>query len=102
MPTATEWIKEGLRENVSDAVTRVGGNGISLTNAILDVVALTGRRFVFVIDEWDAAFRLTEGDAKSQEAYADWLRSLFKDITFTPVAVAGANMTGILPMKSTH
>jgi hypothetical protein len=99
VPTATEWIREGLCEIVPDAGVRTGSVDVTLTNAILDVVKATGRKFVFIIDEWDALYRIAEGDTESQEAYADWLRSIFKDTSFTPGAIAGAYMTGILPIK---
>ncbi len=59
----------------------------------------TGRKFVFVIDEWDAPYRLAQDDRAAQDDYAEWLRSLFKNITFTGPVVAGAYMTGILPIK---
>jgi hypothetical protein len=99
VPKVTEWIMEGLREVVPDAGYSTPEGGNVLTYAILDVVRATGRKFVFVIDEWDAPWRLAEDDAVAQEAYADLLRALFKGRTFTPVAVAGAYMTGILPLK---
>jgi hypothetical protein len=72
---------------------------LELVSALADVVAATGRRFVFVIDEWDAPYRLAQGERAAQDAYADWLRSLFKNGTLTPFVVAGAYMTGILPIK---
>ena len=97
VPTATEWIIEELHKIVPDAGVRAGANDVLLTNAILDVINVTKRKFVFVIDEWDAPYRLAADDVTSHETYAGWLRSLFNDITFTPVAVAGAYLTGILP-----
>ena len=49
------------REIVRDADARASGNDVVLTNAILDVVDATEKKFVFVIDEWDAPYRLAEG-----------------------------------------
>ena len=75
------------------------GLGSPLLSALWDVVEATGRKFVFVIDEWDAPYRLAQGDKAAQDSYAEWLRALFKNIDFTPHVVAGAYMTGILPIK---
>jgi len=78
-----------------------GGEGLvgELKPALMDAVLATGKKFVFVIDEWDAPYRLAQDDGQAQDAYAEWLRSLFMDATFTDVAIAGAYMTGILPIK---
>ena len=58
-----------------------------------------GKRFVFIIDEWDAVIREAKDDPKAQKAYLDLLREWFKNGTFTPKVVAAAYMTGILPIK---
>lgn len=70
-----------------------------LEEAFLQVVRATGRRFVFVIDEWDAPFRDAVRDEQAQERYVRFLRLLFKNASFTPEAVAAAYITGILPIK---
>ncbi|MDO4796775.1 MAG: AAA family ATPase [Coriobacteriales bacterium] len=70
---------------------------LELVSALADVVAATGRRFVFVIDEWDAPLRERRSKA-SQEDWVYFLRLLFKNATFTPDAVAACYMTGILPI----
>ena len=88
-----------LRDLVPNAGKRDEGLGGEMASAIIDVVRATGKQFVFVIDEWDAVYRLAKDDADAQLRYAEWLRSLFKSNTFTPLAVAGAYMTGILPIK---
>ena len=58
-----------------------------------------GKPFIFVIDEWDAIIREAKGDEEAQERYLDLLRSWFKNAGFTPQVVAGAYLTGILPIK---
>ena len=58
-----------------------------------------GKPFVFIIDEWDAMIREGKHDLEAQEAYLNLLRGWFKNSNFTPRAVAGAYMTGILPIK---
>lgn len=101
-PTISKLLLPELREVVADAGIRdslEGIEGIELKKALLDVARETGRKFVFVIDEWDAPYRLAKDDRAAQDAYAEWLRGLFKDLSFTPDAVAGAYLTGILPIK---
>ncbi len=53
------------------------------------------RRFVIVIDEWDAIFRECKEDVKGQTKYLDFLRDWLKGKDY----VALAYMTGILPIK---
>ena len=95
----TESVLPELRELAPSAGERAIGPKTLLADALYDAVKATGRKFVFVIDEWDAPYRLAQDDRASQDAYAEWLRALFKSLTFTPVVVAGAYMTGILPIK---
>lgn len=58
-----------------------------------------GKKFVFIIDEWDAIIREAKDDSTAQKAYLDLLREWFKNGTFTPKVIAAAYMTGILPIK---
>lgn len=58
-----------------------------------------GRRFVFIIDEWDAVIREAKEEEAAQRAYLNLLRGWFKNSNFTPRVVAAAYMTGILPIK---
>ena len=60
---------------------------------------LSGKPFVFIIDEWDSLIREAKDDTTAQEAYINLLRSWFKNANFTPKAVAAAYMTGILPIR---
>lgn len=96
-------------ESVADAVAkRVMGDlerelpGIPLRTesmelALADFVDATGRRFVFVIDEWDAPLRERRSKA-SREDWVYFLRFLFKNATLTPKVIAACYMTGILPI----
>ena len=59
----------------------------------------TGRKFIFIIDEWDALIREAKNDAVAQKRYLNLLREWFKSNNFTPQVVAAAYMTGILPIK---
>ncbi len=70
----------------------------TLYKAFVQIHAKTGRRFFIVIDEWDMVFREVKGNGEVQKEYINLLRSLFKSGQ-TSQAVAGAYMTGILPIK---
>ena len=71
-----------------------GQNG-RLAAALRRIFADTGRRFVFLIDEWDCVMRERQEAEELQRQYLDFLRNLLKDQPY----VALAYMTGILPVK---
>lgn len=71
----------------------------SLSENLIAYVKKTGKKFVFIIDEWDAIIREAKNDPISQKRYFSFLRELFKNGNFTPQVVAAAYMTGILPIK---
>lgn len=74
--------------------------GSSLNDFLLRCVeAEGGKPFIFIIDEWDAVIREAMYDPEAQESYLNLLRGWFKNLNFTPKAVAAAYMTGILPIK---
>ncbi len=99
VPQISRMLLPELRGIVADAGVSNVEYGGELTSALFDVVQHTGRKFVFVVDEWDAVYRLAKDDQKAQDSYAEWLRALFKGGTFTDAVVAGAFLTGILPLK---
>ena len=66
---------------------------------ILRLVERTGKKIVFILDEWDAMIREAKEDEVAQQTYLNLLRGWFKNTNFTPKAVAAAYMTGILPIK---
>ena len=74
-------------------------SGNELTDNLIRCVDKTGRRFIFIIDEWDALIREAKNDAVAQKRYLNLLREWFKSNNFTPQVVAAAYMTGILPIK---
>lgn len=74
-------------------------NKDSLINCFIECVEITGRKFVFIIDEWDAVIREAKDDGDAQNKYLNMLREWFKNNNFTPKVVAAAYMTGILPIK---
>ena len=69
------------------------------SDAILACVADENKKFIFIIDEWDAVIREATNDRETQKLYFDLLREWFKNGNFTAKAVAAAYMTGILPIK---
>lgn len=83
-----------LRETYPDCA-----NGREFANSLFRCVEKTWRKFVFVIDEWDALIREARDDAVAQKRYISLLREWFKSNNFTPKVVAAAYMTGILPIK---
>ena len=101
VPELRKLLLAELQEEVSDAGSKYAGDGSPLKDALWDVVEATKRKFIFIIDEWDAPYRLAPDNTNAQDTYAEWLRGLFKDATFTPEVIAGAYMTGILPIRNT-
>lgn len=69
-------------------------------NCLIQYISRSGgRKFIFIIDEWDALIREAKDDETAQKRYLNLLRGWFKNSNFTPRAVAAAYMTGILPIK---
>ncbi len=66
-----------------------------LEERLNDIYDQTKVPFVFLIDEWDAVFRVKKWGTEAQKEYLDFLRTLLKDQPY----VALAYMTGILPIK---
>ena len=69
-----------------------------LMDYLIRIVAATGKRFFFIIDEWDVICREFKPGTKTMDDYVNWLRRMFKDVNATNV-FAGVYMTGILPIK---
>lgn len=69
-----------------------------LMDALLNVFLHTGKKFIVIIDEWDAICRDCAWDADVMDEYVNLLRSLFKTPS-TDRVIAGVYMTGILPIK---
>lgn len=83
-----EEIREAYGEFVSERIT-------DLAEALEKIYVKTGRRFIFLIDEWDCVMRERQESEELQKQYLDFLRNLLKDQPY----VALAYMTGILPVK---
>ena len=90
-----ENIIEELKETFPDMI---GKSVHSLPVALLQISARTGQKFFIIIDEWDALFREASADETIQKSYIQLLRALFKGVQISQF-LAGAYMTGILPIK---
>ncbi len=73
-------------------------SGKSLAKTLVNTVQKTGRKFIWLCDEWDNFFREPVEDPNAKQKYIELLRSLFKVPDTTAVVFAAAYMTGILPM----
>ncbi len=67
-----------------------------IMDLLVSIVDHTGKKFICLIDEWDALCR--EGQEEQTDEYVDFLRRLFKG-SMTEYVFACAYMTGILPIK---
>lgn len=92
------FISQSIEREVKALYPEIGQSE-SLLNCLIECTKRTGRKFIFIIDEWDSMVREAKQDPDSQERYFNFLRSLFKNGNFTPTVVAAAYMTGILPIK---
>ncbi len=66
-----------------------------LADTLKRIYAKTGKKFIFLIDEWDCVIRERQKEEGLQKQYLDFLRGLLKDQPY----VALTYMTGILPVK---
>jgi hypothetical protein len=90
-----------LRSKVIDEVRNVYPDvkqSQSISETLANVAEATGNKFIVIIDEWDALFREAKNDTDLQKEYIKMLRSLFKG-AMTDKMIAGAYITGILPIK---
>ncbi|MCR5788919.1 MAG: ATP-binding protein [Lachnospiraceae bacterium] len=74
------------------------GEDVSVKEALSIMEKRTGRKFIAIIDEWDAPIRTPRSTPDTQTDFLEFLRSLFKS-DITKSVFAAAYMTGILPIK---
>ena len=70
----------------------------SLPEALSQINALTGKKFIIIIDEWDVLIRDEASNQKIQDDYINFLRGMFKGTEPTKY-IQLAFLTGILPIK---
>ena len=71
----------------------------TLAMTLWNVASAKRRKFVMIIDEWDALIRDPRVPEDMRWIYLQFLRSLFKNSQITDKVFAAAYMTGILPIK---
>jgi len=92
----TEYLEqEVLEELLEQFGVLIKKPDIGLADALRKIYAKTGKKFIFLIDEWDCIMRERQEAEDLQKHYLDFLRNLLKDQSY----VALAYMTGILPVK---
>ena len=91
-----------ITQTVSEEIYNTYPNVVH-TNALADLlnnaVEISGRKFIAIIDEWDAPMRDRKSTEDIRYQYLQFLRSLFKSNAITNKVFAAAYMTGILPIK---
>ena len=93
-------VTDYLERTVIAEFREIYGTLFSESETILAVIleriyAKTGKKFIFLIDEWDCVMRERQESELLQKQYLAFLRNLLKDQPY----VALAYMTGILPVK---
>lgn len=88
-------VLEGLKQDLSEAFPEiVTDKGISVWDILKQVFRKAGKKFVFVIDEWDSIFHMSFITEEDKKAYLLFLKSLLKDKAY----VKFVYMTGVLPI----
>ena len=95
-----EKMTDYLQEEVLSEIYEIYGEFLNskttiLAAALRKIYQKTGKKFIFLIDEWDSVMRERQESEAQQKQYLDFLRNLLKDQTY----VALAYITGILPVK---
>lgn len=91
-----EYLEQVVLEDIQGEYgTFIRSSDIRLTDVLKRIYASTGKKFIFLIDEWDCVMRERQESEDLQRQYLDFLRNLLKDQPY----VALAYMTGILPVK---
>lgn len=94
-----DYISSQVCSELLQAFPEINGESYSsLAQLLLKISLKTQRKFIIIIDEWDAVFREFKHDTALQEQYISFLRMLFKG-SQVPHFILGAYMTGILPIK---
>ena len=97
-----DWVDFLQKEITADIRSAYGRKGISYSffKTLENTVEKTGRKFLWICDEWGLCFweDLRAPDASGN--YLEMMRSLFKTSSgYTERVFAGAYFTGIMPMK---
>ena len=94
--SVTEYLEQAVISEIREVYGELFSEKETILAAVLErVYAKTGKKFIFLIDEWDCVMRERQESEALQKQYLDFLRDLLKDQPY----VALAYMTGILPVK---
>lgn len=92
----TSYLEQQVLEEVYEAYGEFLKKPVTgLADALRRIYVKAGKKFIFLIDEWDCVVRERQESEELQRQYLDFLRNLLKDQPY----VALAYMTGILPVK---
>ncbi len=84
-------ILKGLARDIREAFSSVSFDGVE---GVRDMLAKTGHKFIFVLDEWDAVFHMDFMTRQDRNSYLLLLKNLLKDKAYVKLAY----MTGVLPI----
>lgn len=88
-------ISQGLKTDLAEKFPEYN---INVSDSVWDILTgiyqKSGRRFIFVIDEWDAVFHMKFLTEEDKGAYLLFLKSLLKDKIYAELVY----MTGVLPI----
>lgn len=88
-------ISEGLKTDILQIYSEMELNkDYAVWDILLDVFQKTRKRFIFVIDEWDAVFHMPFITKNEQKEYLLFLKNLLKDQVYVELTY----MTGVLPI----
>ncbi|MCQ2192849.1 MAG: ATP-binding protein [Paludibacteraceae bacterium] len=90
-------LQQSVIEDLNETFGECYDKNEPLMKVLRKYVVKTGKKLIFLIDEWDALCREYEGEADLMEEYVELLRSLFKSSS-TPEVFSLVYMTGILPI----
>jgi len=89
-------IKNCIIEEVKDLIQNLKyTEGEKINILFQEIYKKTGRKFVFIIDEWDYVLRDKKNDKNYHKKYLNFLNNILKDKEY----IALVYMTGILPIK---
>lgn len=97
LKNTVSYLQEQVIDELCSIYTSVERES-SLPVVLAKIAEITERKFIIIIDEWDALFREAKDYTDIQKEYLQLLRGLFKS-SLTDKMIEAAYMTGILPIK---
>lgn len=92
----TEYLEQTVINELKKTYGELFSSQETLLASVLEqIYDAAGKKFVFLIDEWDCIMREQQEEEALHKQYLDFLRNLLKDQPYVSLAY----MTGILPVK---